>query len=131
MADGINSAKDVTIKTKEDANASLDVSSGAEAAIFGENVTVESGKLTATGKNLPAIKADKTVTIAGGTVKANVTGDAEELPAAVTAATIKIQMVILFARYIQLRLQMVLWNQIIKMYLAQSQRMRVAVKLNL
>ena len=90
VADGINSAKDVTIKTKEDANASLDVSSGAEAAISGENVTVESGKLTATGKNLPAIKADKTVTIAGGTVKANVTGDAEELPAAVTAATIKI-----------------------------------------
>lgn len=90
VADGINSAKNVTIKTKEDANASLDVSSGAEAAIFGENVTVESGKLTATGKNLPAIKADKTVTIAGGTVKADVTGDAEELPAAVTAATIKI-----------------------------------------
>ena len=92
VADGIESVKDVTIKTKEegDAMSSLDVSSGVKAAISGENVTIESGKITATGKNLPAIKADKTVTIAGGTVKANVTGDAEELPAAVTAETIKI-----------------------------------------
>ncbi len=92
VADGIEAVKDVTIKINKegDAAASLDVSSGVKAAISGENVTIESGKITATGKNLPAIKADKTVTIAGGTVKANVTGDAEELPAAVTAETIKI-----------------------------------------